>query len=87
MSDYQDGVHAEGEGEPIGQIIDQRGVRLTLSEGDLVADVVIIAKVVEVDGRVRLALSWSDGMSWIERFGMLHGAVAMEQPPPVTDDG
>lgn len=65
---------------PIGEILDGLGVRATQNEGDLVSDALVILKVVEPDGGVRLSLAWSEGMSWIERLGMVTAAQALEVP-------
>jgi len=61
-----------------GQLVDILGAELTLRDDDLVAGVVIVAKVIEGDGTVRLSQCWSEGMSWIERVGMLHTARVTE---------
>jgi hypothetical protein len=46
----------------------------SLAEGDLIAGAVIVAKIVDTDGAVRLSVCWSDGMSWVERIGMFRAA-------------
>jgi len=74
-------VSADDTRVKIGQIIDSLGVTSSISGEDMVTDVVVLSKVVEPDGKVRLNACWSDGMSWIERLGMLHAATAMETPP------
>lgn len=68
--------------EPIGQILDNLGCRATLADGDLVAGAIIILKIVDSDGDVRLSCHWSDGLWQMERLGMLHAAVAIETPEP-----
>ena len=68
---------------PVGERIDALGVMSTIEDGDLVSAAVVLMKVVEPDGTVRLTIGWSDGMSWIERLGMLTAATAAETP---TDD-
>jgi hypothetical protein len=73
-------VQYEGEGRKIGQVIDSLGVLLDVAETDLVTDVVVITKIVNDDGGVRLGFTWSTGMSWLERLGMLHAAVAIDSP-------
>lgn len=64
----------------IASIVESLGVTLTLEDDDLVTDAVLIAKVVEADGTERLALTWSDGMSWVTRYGLLTAAVAIDNP-------
>lgn len=58
----------------LGQIIDGLGCTHSLEEGDLVADAVVILKVIEADGTVRLSTCWSENISWLERSGMLRTA-------------
>lgn len=60
--------------EPIGPILDGLGTTIDLDEGDLVASAFVIAKVVEANGEVSLALASSDGLSWIEQNGLLASA-------------
>jgi hypothetical protein len=62
------------EAPTLGQIIDGLGCTANLEEGDLVADAVILLKVIEPDGTVRLSTCWSENISWIERSGMLRTA-------------
>jgi len=60
--------------QPIGPILDGLGTKIALDEGDLVASAFVIAKVVEQDGEVSLALASSEGLSWIEQNGLLSSA-------------
>lgn len=64
----------------LGQIIDGLGCDTTLEEGDLVAAAVVVMKVIEPNGNVRLSISWSDGLGWIERLGMLRAAERIDLP-------
>ncbi len=70
----------DGDGEAIGQLLDSLGVKHELDEGDMVTDAVVITKVVRADGSVRLGLTWSEGMSWIERLGMITAAKQIDSP-------
>lgn len=72
MSDQDNGT--------LGQIIDGLGCTPTINEGDLVADAVVVMKVIEPDGSVRLSITWSESLSWIERLGMLRAAERMDLP-------
>lgn len=63
----------------LGELIDAQGVSASLYEEDLVAGVVVLLKVVQPDGKVRMSLAWSDGMSWLERVGMLRVAETSER--------
>jgi hypothetical protein len=68
----------------VGQIVDSLGTSMSIREGDMVTDTIVIAKVVEDDGTVRLSMGWSDGMSWIERLGMLTAAMQTDSLSPVS---
>ncbi|MFC8008660.1 hypothetical protein [Streptomyces cinereoruber] len=60
--------------QKIGPILDGLGVTVDLDEGDLVASALVIAKVVDANGRTVLSLSTSDGLSWIDKNGLLFSA-------------
>lgn len=63
----------------IGTTLDNLGVRHCTSQpGELISDALVILKTVDEEGRARLTLLWSDGMSWIERVGMLRIAEQQE---------
>lgn len=47
------------------------GIESGLADGDLVEAAVVLVKVVDPEGKVRLRIAWSDGLSWIERRGMI----------------
>lgn len=75
--------------QPIGNLLDSLGITHTPEDGELVPAAIAILKTVDSNGAVGLRLAWSDGMSWIERLGMLHASLAMESPAPdygTTDD-
>lgn len=69
----------DSESRKIGEIIDGLGLRMPLKEGDLVSEVVVVAKVIEADGQVRMSSSWS-GDDWISRLGLLTAAQELEIP-------
>lgn len=60
--------------QPIGPILDGLGTVIDLDEGDLVASAFVIAKIVESNGDVSLAIASSEGLSWIEQNGLLSSA-------------
>jgi hypothetical protein len=66
--------------EPIGNLLDSLGVAHTPEDGEMVSDALVLLKVVDAEGYVSLRVAWSDGMSWIERLGMLRAAEANETP-------
>lgn len=70
----------------LGDLIDSLGVTQRVRERELVASAVVLLKVVDEDGEVSLRAAWSDGMSWIERIGMLRAAERCELPPEGGDN-
>jgi hypothetical protein len=60
--------------QPIGPILDGLGVTIDLENGDLVEHAVVLAKVHLAGGGVSVALSDSDGMTWLEQLGLIAAA-------------
>jgi hypothetical protein len=69
-----------GDMEPIGNLLDALGIMHTPDDGELVASAVVLLKVLDNDGDVSLRIVCSDGLSWIERLGMLRAAEHVELP-------
>jgi hypothetical protein len=69
------------------QIIAAQGVDLDLEEGDLVAGVVVIAKVVTADGGVTVNLGSSEGMTWLDQLGLLVAANDIVRPGSYEHEG
>ena len=67
---------------PVGEVLDSLDVTVALDDGDLVSDAVVLVKVIEADGAVKMATVWSSGLGWIERLGMLTAAQQSESLPP-----
>lgn len=61
-------------GTPTGPILDGLGVTFELSEGDLIADALVIAKVVDSNGDVSVMLGSSEHCSWLDQLGLLTAA-------------
>ena len=51
-------------------------------EGEFVTDAIVILKTIDPEGRVGLRMEYSDGMSWLERIGMLRATEILERPDP-----
>ena len=68
--------------QPIGQLLDNLGVAAAIAPDDLPVAALVLIKVVDIEGGVRLSLAYSDGMDWITRLGMLTAATASETPDP-----
>lgn len=62
-----------------GDLIDALGVKFTQHEGDLISDAVLVTKVIEADGSVRISVAWSDGMDFVTRRGLLEHACDQER--------
>ncbi|MGW5122971.1 hypothetical protein ACWEQ7_02720 [Streptomyces sp. NPDC004069] len=65
-------------GVPVGQRLDSLGVRAHLEDGDLVADALVVLKVIKPDGGVSLLKARSESLDWITALGMLTAAQAIE---------
>lgn len=68
--------------EPLGGLIDSLGVKHSPEEGEFVTDAIVILKTIDPKGRVGLRMAYSDGMSWLERIGMLRATEILERPDP-----
>lgn len=75
--------------QPAGPIIDGLGIVIDLEDGDLVADAVILTKVVTADGEVSLSVSSSESMSWLDQLGVIAAASDLVRGRPYTrrDEG
>jgi hypothetical protein len=71
------------QGQELGRLIDSMGVTHELRPDDQVRGAVVLLTVEEPDGHMSLRCAWSDGMTWIERLGLLRAAERAELP----DDG
>lgn len=70
--------------KPIGDVLNALGITAGIEPDALVAGAVVLLKIVLPNGHVRLSLSHSDGLSWIERAGMVRIADAMEAAAAVA---
>ena len=57
-----------------GEVIDGLGIVSNLEDDELVEAALVLIKVIDADGDVRMTAAWSDGLSWIERRGMVEVA-------------
>lgn len=60
--------------QPVTTILDGLGITIDLDDGDLIANAVVIAKVVGEDGDVGIAISSSDGSSWLDQLALITAA-------------
>ncbi|MEU5853955.1 hypothetical protein ABZ799_01385 [Nocardiopsis dassonvillei] len=58
----------------MGTSLDHLGIDVELEDGDLIASAVLISKIIKPDGTVAIAISDSDGMSWVEQLGLIAAA-------------
>jgi len=64
----------------LGQLIDSLGIRHEVLPDEQVCGAVVLLTVEEPDGHMSLRCAWSDGMSWVERLGLLRAAERAELP-------
>lgn len=70
----------------LGELIDELGVRQHLDPDEKVCGAVVLLTVEEPDGHLSLRAAWSEGMSWIERIGLLRAAERAELPADGAHD-
>lgn len=58
--------------------LDRLGVTHAHAPGEEVTGAIVLLKVVDEDGVVALHAVWSEGLSWLERIGMLREAEVAE---------
>lgn len=64
--------------KPIGEILDELGVKAKLDPTDRIVEVLVIAKIVDLaeeDATPYLGLYNSQGADWISQRGLLHAAL------------
>lgn len=71
---------------PLGELIDAMGVTNEVGPDERICGVVVLLEVQEPDGHLSLRCSWSEGMSWIERIGLLRAAERAELPSDGAHD-
>ncbi|AXH89422.1 hypothetical protein [Micromonospora aurantiaca] len=72
--------------EQAGPILDGLGITLDLGDGDLVASAMIVAKVVRADGQVTLLIEDSEGMTWLDQYGLIAAASDLIRSPSFERD-
>jgi hypothetical protein len=71
----------------IGQILDAQGLRSSIRDGELIDGAVVILRIVEADGTRRVGVSWTDGLDWIVRRGLIETALDCERATNFESDG
>ena len=72
--------------EQLGDLIDALGVRQRVDVDEHVCGAVVLLTVEEPGGHVSLRCAWSEGMTWIERIGLLRAAERAELPADGAHD-
>jgi len=72
--------------QQLGPVIDELGVKQQLEPDEVVCGAVVLLTVQEPDGHISLRCAWSDGMTWIERIGLLRAAERAELPADGAHD-
>lgn len=60
--------------QPADQILRNLGVTLDLADGDLVANAVVVSKVIARNGEVGVVISNSDGTTWLDQLALITAA-------------
>jgi hypothetical protein len=60
--------------ETLGQVIDELGITVTLEDGDLISDVVVLSEVLKADGTKSLVISEANFANWLKTEGMISKA-------------
>jgi hypothetical protein len=70
----------------LGDLINELGVKQQIDDDEKVCGAVVLLTVEEPDGHLSLRCAWSDGMTWIERIGLLRAAERAELPADGAND-
>jgi hypothetical protein len=70
----------------LGELINELGVKQQIDEDEKVCGAVVLLTIEEPDGHLSLRCAWSEGMSWIERIGVLRAAERAELPADGAND-
>ena len=73
-------------GRELGELINELGVRQQIDSDEKVCGAVVLLTVEEPDGHLSLRCAWSEGMTWIERIGILRAAERAELPADGAHD-
>lgn len=60
--------------EKIGDLLDSLGVVAETNPGDLVVSAVVLMKVVSAEGVVAVTIASSEGLSWLDQYGLVAAA-------------
>ena len=72
-----------------GDDLTKLGLRVELEDGDLIAGVVVVAKVISENGNVTVTVQASDGTSWLDQLALIaaaHNYVQTERWHTSDDD-
>jgi len=72
--------------QELGELIDELGVHQQIDPDESVCGAVVLLTVQEPDGHLSLRCAWSEGMTWIERIGLLRAAERAELPADGAHD-
>jgi hypothetical protein len=71
---------------PLGELIESMGVSHEVRPDEEVRGAVVLLAVEEADGHLSLRCTWSEGMTWYERIGLLRAAERAELPADGAND-
>ncbi len=70
----------------LGELIDELGVKQQIDPDVKVCGALVLLTVVEPFGHLSLGCAWSEGLTWIERIGLLRAAERAELPADGAHD-
>lgn len=80
-------IRDEEDLRPVGELLDELGVTMRLGPSHRITEVLVIAKVVDLDdGQVCLALASNPTLDWITEAGLLESARALARAHRESDD-
>jgi hypothetical protein len=73
---------------PIGAILDGLGVKMEIADGDFIASVVVLAKIVKADGEVVVGLETGEADTWFDQLALLNAGLEIDRSERmVVSDG
>lgn len=71
--------------QPAQAVLAGLDIAMDLHDGDLVANAVILAKVVGHDGQVGVVIAASEGTSWLDQLGLVTAATQIIGSSEITN--
>ena len=72
--------------QELGDLLDELGITAQVDPDEQLCGAMVLMTVQEPDGHLSVRAAWSDGMTWIERIGLLRAAERAELPSDGAHD-